>query len=659
MKRITRSAVALLVLVPGSSYAAEYTLKRLGLADAIHTRSDGHQDSTLVDAVATGFAVGTSTTYKSNAEFGRSAWWSDGIQTVRLGLFDGEHTSDVFPALFSNSSAALGVNRAGVTVGNSVSYKGQGETDSAWHFDGRSITRLGILDALHRGPHGEYNTRVQGSWLNDAGDVIGYSTRYAGGTGPNERTAWLYRGGEYTMLGLNSPEFLFHEGMPNSDPVDLNEAGQVVGNSEYVNLNYSGFAAWITDGVTTTPIGLVTPETINTSYWTSSLAERMNEAGQVVGGADVQLDSLSLAGFHDAIWFYDGATSERIGLHGDGYIYSPTGAHWSRIDGLSEGGHVVGTTYRWDGTTFKGHDAWQYHQGATTQLGLTSGAFTSSVGARSSVALQLNDAGHVVGSSAVYAGEETAGDRLWLYDGNETIELGLMDAAHTSNTGKQVSHDAFLLANGDVGGYSHHYIGAVRDGITLWYFDYSQRTTEQVAFVPSPYPSSIEGSWSAAAEDGTMYGYAKEYEGITFQDWEIFRWTSDEGRESLLPLIEAGPDQPLFEWLLYVTRDLPTGVLYGTGQLAAGGHAPFRLDPVRSPDFNGDGMVDAADYVVWRNGLGINYTFTDYANWRKHFGEAMGDGSLSGSNSSAPEPATWIFLAMVIAALTTIDARQR
>src|SRR5262249_15044183 len=38
-------------------------------------------------------------------------------------------------------------------------------------------------------------------------------------------------------------------------------------------------------------------------------------------------------------------------------------------------------------------------------------------------------------------------------------------------------------------------------------------------------------------------------------------------------------------------------------------------------DFNYDGTVDAADYVVWRKGLGTTYTQSDYDTWRSHFGQ--------------------------------------
>ena len=51
-------------------------------------------------------------------------------------------------------------------------------------------------------------------------------------------------------------------------------------------------------------------------------------------------------------------------------------------------------------------------------------------------------------------------------------------------------------------------------------------------------------------------------------------------------------------------------------------------------DFNLDGAVNAADYVVWRKGLGTTYTPADFIEWRMHFGETAG----AGSGASVPEP---------------------
>ena len=56
---------------------------------------------------------------------------------------------------------------------------------------------------------------------------------------------------------------------------------------------------------------------------------------------------------------------------------------------------------------------------------------------------------------------------------------------------------------------------------------------------------------------------------------------------------------------------------------------------VLAGDFNRNGVVDAADYVVWRKGLGTIYVAADYDVWRTHFGATSGAGSLS---TAVPEP---------------------
>jgi hypothetical protein len=61
-------------------------------------------------------------------------------------------------------------------------------------------------------------------------------------------------------------------------------------------------------------------------------------------------------------------------------------------------------------------------------------------------------------------------------------------------------------------------------------------------------------------------------------------------------------------------------------------------------DFNGDGTVDAADYVVWRKTDG---TPEGYDAWRANFGQTAGSGSSS--SPAVPEPATAVLL--ILAAL--------
>lgn len=54
-------------------------------------------------------------------------------------------------------------------------------------------------------------------------------------------------------------------------------------------------------------------------------------------------------------------------------------------------------------------------------------------------------------------------------------------------------------------------------------------------------------------------------------------------------------------------------------------------------DFNDDGRVDAADYTLWRDGLGTMYNQSHYTEWKTHFGQTAG--SAASATTSVPEPA--------------------
>jgi hypothetical protein len=70
--------------------------------------------------------------------------------------------------------------------------------------------------------------------------------------------------------------------------------------------------------------------------------------------------------------------------------------------------------------------------------------------------------------------------------------------------------------------------------------------------------------------------------------------------------------------------------------------------PALPGDNNGDGKVDAADYVVWRKNPG-NFAPDAYATWRANFGNPPGSGSGLGNGAgSVPEPATVAFMAIAI-----------
>jgi hypothetical protein len=75
-------------------------------------------------------------------------------------------------------------------------------------------------------------------------------------------------------------------------------------------------------------------------------------------------------------------------------------------------------------------------------------------------------------------------------------------------------------------------------------------------------------------------------------------------------------------------------------------------------DFNGDGVVDTADYVVWRKGLGSIYTPDDYEVWRANFGSTWSIGASSLPDAAVPEPASML-LVLAAAGWFSGDARSR
>jgi hypothetical protein len=75
-------------------------------------------------------------------------------------------------------------------------------------------------------------------------------------------------------------------------------------------------------------------------------------------------------------------------------------------------------------------------------------------------------------------------------------------------------------------------------------------------------------------------------------------------------------------------------------------------------DYNGNGVVDGADYVVWRKGGPLqnevatsgSVTPEDYTAWRARFGNTSGAGSIVGGQM-VPEPSTGLTLAVSLLGL--------
>jgi hypothetical protein len=122
------------------------------------------------------------------------------------------------------------------------------------------------------------------------------------------------------------------------------------------------------------------------------------------------------------------------------------------------------------------------------------------------------------------------------------------------------------------------------------------------------------------------------------------------------------------------TRDLRLQFIVSGEGTARNGDVDFVATPAGVPgDYNQNGTVDAADYVVWRKGLGTsanlpnrdpsqsgNISQADYNFWRQNFGRTGGAGSAILSASSAvPEPGSAILLAVSCLLVNLAVSRPR
>jgi len=132
----------------------------------------------------------------------------------------------------------------------------------------------------------------------------------------------------------------------------------------------------------------------------------------------------------------------------------------------------------------------------------------------------------------------------------------------------------------------------------------------------------------------------------------------------------------VFDGTNYQTLDYPVGIntsltdindhgqIVGSFQTVDGlgpKHGFLAIDPT-SGDLNYDGVVDAADYTVWLDNLGLRSPIPvshkwfpwrwedriDYRTWKNHFGESIASGSTA---DPVPEPATLLLALFGLALL--------
>jgi len=115
------------------------------------------------------------------------------------------------------------------------------------------------------------------------------------------------------------------------------------------------------------------------------------------------------------------------------------------------------------------------------------------------------------------------------------------------------------------------------------------------------------------------------------------------------------------------TFDLPglaSGLAWKTSDLLTTGILEVVAAGGLIGDYNEDGIVDAADYTVWRDKFGDDgstlanrdpgnsglISEDDYDSWKAHFGMTSGSGAGSLASGAVPEPSSCLLLLMATVA---------
>jgi sulfatase modifying factor 1 len=96
-------------------------------------------------------------------------------------------------------------------------------------------------------------------------------------------------------------------------------------------------------------------------------------------------------------------------------------------------------------------------------------------------------------------------------------------------------------------------------------------------------------------------------------------------------------------------------IAFPTSELADLG---FRVATLTVPvpgDFDGNGTVEPADYLVWRHNNG---SVADYNLWRAHYGQSISGSGASIESASVPEPSS-LALLMVLGVILTLQTARR
>jgi probable HAF family extracellular repeat protein len=296
------------------------------------------------------------------------------------------------------------------------------------------------------------------------------------------------------------------------------------------------------------------------------------------------------------------------------------GAATTSAQDVSANGRVIVGT----GSSNEGTEAFRWRQGSgRTGLGDlpggTFGSFANGVSADGSV---------VVGSSFTDAGNEAF---RWT---QASAMVGLGDLAGGAFESLAID----VSANGDV------VVGRGTSEAGSEAFRWTQGSG-MLGLGDLPGGAFFSFADEVSADGAVVVGF-----GTTDAGSEAFIWDAAHGMRNLRDVLvnQHGLGNSLVGWTLYSATGVSADgqVIVGTGRNPDGFTEAWRArlgpEPALPGDYNRDGTIDAADYVVWRKGLGTIYTAAGYDDWRAHFGTVSPGIGAGGDAAELLSRADWL-----------------
>jgi hypothetical protein len=404
-----------------------------------------------------------------------------------------------------------------------------------------SARDIGPADTEHtRSTDGYRSNSIQ--IANDGSYVAGRAKRFAEDGTDLGYSLWLNDGSETKTFFLSGIQDSDSSGYQSGSVEFISDNGHLAGSSNrYLDGIRNGSFAWVYNPHVANPkpkrVGFYkSKNTNNVGYRLSSIGI-LNNNGQAAGISNVYFGSRYLKG--ETVWIYDGSTTIEIGLL-DEVHHNAYGMPDNELKLMNDAGIVAGEARQ---SGVDGTSAWVYNGTETLPIGLLDAGHTDETNNSSkNWVREINEAGHIAGRAwRNNFNGVNEGQTAWVYNGSETIPVSLSDPKHTYNNFYRYGSVVSLNEAGQALGYSHSYANPAPAGNSSWLFNGS--TTVVIGLMDDEHTRNDGINRMNAydlSESGYVLGYSERFSETDVELGESpWRYNSANGETLNISLINA------------------------------------------------------------------------------------------------------------------------